>query len=215
MVIGIVVIIAMLWRLGLNSILGFWIIYIMTRPLGASLGDYLSQPAANGGLGLGATITSVIFLLAILITVIFLTMSKKDLLPSSNQSVETAQKGGLWQTFVVVGIMIIISVVGYNIRSASLSAEASFTWSDLSAFKTIEQDVLVLVESGDLAGAKVRVKDLETTWDAAQAFLKPADTARWTKIDDGIDAVLRALRSAHPTVEEAKSALELSLQQLK
>ncbi len=36
-VIGVVTIISIAWRLGLNSILSFWIIYIMTRPLGASL----------------------------------------------------------------------------------------------------------------------------------------------------------------------------------
>ncbi len=40
--------------------------YILTRPLGASLGDYLSQPKADGGLGLGTTTTSLIFLTAIL-----------------------------------------------------------------------------------------------------------------------------------------------------
>ncbi|MGO4276204.1 hypothetical protein AB4Z22_41335, partial [Paenibacillus sp. TAF58] len=45
------------WRFGLDSILAFWIAYIMTRPLGASLGDFLSQPQNNGGLGLGATDT--------------------------------------------------------------------------------------------------------------------------------------------------------------
>ena len=39
--------------------------YILTRPLGASIGDYLSQPKADGGLGLGTTTTSLIFLVAI------------------------------------------------------------------------------------------------------------------------------------------------------
>ena len=46
-------------RFGLNAILAFWIAYILTRPLGASIGDYLSQPKADGGLGLGTTVTSV------------------------------------------------------------------------------------------------------------------------------------------------------------
>ena len=50
----------------LNAILSFWIAYILTRPLGASLGDYLSQAKADGGLGLGTTVTSFIFLAAIL-----------------------------------------------------------------------------------------------------------------------------------------------------
>ena len=61
-----------------NAVLGFWLAYILTRPLGASIGDYLSQARTDGGLGLGTTITSIIFLGAILITVIYLTVTKKD-----------------------------------------------------------------------------------------------------------------------------------------
>jgi uncharacterized membrane-anchored protein len=49
-----------------NAVAAFWIAYILTRPLGASLGDLLSQPLANGGLGWGTTATSVAFLAAIL-----------------------------------------------------------------------------------------------------------------------------------------------------
>ena len=52
--------------------------YILTRPLGASIGDFLSQPKADGGLGLGTTVTSVIFLAAILAVVIYLTITKRD-----------------------------------------------------------------------------------------------------------------------------------------
>src|SRR5262249_30973899 len=44
-------------RFGLNAILAFWIAYILTRPLGASIGDFLSQPKADGGRGLGTTLT--------------------------------------------------------------------------------------------------------------------------------------------------------------
>ena len=70
-------------RFGLNAILAFWIAYILTRPLGASIGDYLSQPKADGGLGLGTTVTSVIFLSAILAIVVFLTMTKRDRIESA------------------------------------------------------------------------------------------------------------------------------------
>jgi uncharacterized membrane-anchored protein len=62
----------------LNAVAAFWIAYILTRPLGASLGDYLSQPRADGGLGLGTTVTSIIFLTAILLVVSFLTVTRKD-----------------------------------------------------------------------------------------------------------------------------------------
>jgi uncharacterized membrane-anchored protein len=47
---------------GANAVLTFWIGYILTRPLGAALGDLLSQAQTYGGLGLGAMLTSVIFL---------------------------------------------------------------------------------------------------------------------------------------------------------
>ncbi len=57
----------------LNAVLSFWIAYILTRPLGASMGDLLSQPVADGGLGLGTTGTSVLFLFVILVLVSVLT----------------------------------------------------------------------------------------------------------------------------------------------
>ena len=62
----------------LNAIAAFWIAYILTRPLGASLGDYLSQSRADGGLGLGTTATTALFLTAILVVVVFLSITKKD-----------------------------------------------------------------------------------------------------------------------------------------
>jgi uncharacterized membrane-anchored protein len=62
----------------LNSIACFWAAYILTRPLGASLGDLLSQPQGSGGLGFGATVTSGVFLAAILALVAYLTVSKTD-----------------------------------------------------------------------------------------------------------------------------------------
>ena len=64
----------------INSVLAFWIAYILTRPLGASIGDYLSADKAEGGLELGTVITSVIFLVAILATVIYLSVTKKDVI---------------------------------------------------------------------------------------------------------------------------------------
>jgi uncharacterized membrane-anchored protein len=66
------------FRLRLSGILAFWIAYVLTRPLGASIGDYLSQARDNGGLGLGATATSVLFLFTILGLVVYLTATKKD-----------------------------------------------------------------------------------------------------------------------------------------
>jgi uncharacterized membrane-anchored protein len=68
----------------LNAVVAFWIAYILTRPLGASLGDYLTQSSDNGGLGLGTVLTSVIFLVIILLTVTYLTTTKKDVVALSS-----------------------------------------------------------------------------------------------------------------------------------
>ena len=61
-----------------NAVLTFWLAYILTRPLGASLGDGLSQQKADGGLGLGTTWTSLLFLAAILMVVTYLAVTKRD-----------------------------------------------------------------------------------------------------------------------------------------
>lgn len=65
----------------LGAITAFWLAYILTRPLGASIGDWMSQPTSDGGLGLGTTDTSFIFLTAILGLVVFLSVSKRDQTP--------------------------------------------------------------------------------------------------------------------------------------
>ncbi|MGZ2744950.1 COG4705 family protein [Burkholderia stagnalis] len=59
----------MLWRLGVNAVLAFWIAYILTRPFGAALGDLLTQARAYGGLGIGAAWTSLLFLTVIVLLV--------------------------------------------------------------------------------------------------------------------------------------------------
>jgi uncharacterized membrane-anchored protein len=65
-------------RFKLNAILAFWVAYILTRPLGASIGDYLSQPSDVGGRALGTTVTSALFLGVILVVVLYLTVTKRD-----------------------------------------------------------------------------------------------------------------------------------------
>jgi uncharacterized membrane-anchored protein len=67
--------------LKVNAVLAFWTAYVLTRPLGASMGDLLSQPEADKGFGFGAGITSGIFLGLILLTVVYLTASKRDVIP--------------------------------------------------------------------------------------------------------------------------------------
>jgi uncharacterized membrane-anchored protein len=79
---AVIVVIALSWRSKfLNPVLAFWAIYVLTRPLGASIGDLLSQSKKDGGIGLGTTTTSAIFLTIILGLVVYLTRSRKDAIP--------------------------------------------------------------------------------------------------------------------------------------
>jgi uncharacterized membrane-anchored protein len=76
--------------LRLNAVLAFWIAYILTRPLGASTGDYLSQDRGAGGLGLGTVGTTVIFLLTILAVVAYLSVTKRDQAPAAVLAADAA-----------------------------------------------------------------------------------------------------------------------------
>jgi uncharacterized membrane-anchored protein len=69
--------------LNANAVLIFWVAYILTRPFGASFGDYLSQPAENGGLALGTTSTSIIFIFVITLLVAYMTLRQKKVFAGS------------------------------------------------------------------------------------------------------------------------------------
>ena len=62
---ALIALITVAYYLGGNAVLAFWLAYILTRPLGASIGDLLSQSREYGGLGLGTTYTSLAFLAVI------------------------------------------------------------------------------------------------------------------------------------------------------
>ena len=78
---GVVILIPALawWRLGLNSIAAFWAAYVITRPLGASIADYISKPAKISGFGFGDGPTALVFALAVLVLVTYLAVARPDI----------------------------------------------------------------------------------------------------------------------------------------
>ena len=272
-------ILAAAWRFGLNPILSFWLIYIMTRPLGASLGDYLSQSQNHGGLGWGATQTSVVFLTAILAVVTYLSVTHKDVIKKETIQTKVISRNNVFsQTVITLSLLVLVAGTGYYFRQSSLQGEivtgdsidteqlvlpekkqeagetaganqvevkntssvivpptASTTLTpavakptevekpvakasplgDLTSFKIITQDTLNFVLAGKPTDAKERIGDLEYEWDNAEAKLKRMDGAKWTEIDDAIDAALRQVRSVKPDSQKSAVALNSLLENLK
>ncbi len=212
---GLIVAIVAGWKLGANAVLSFWLAYILTRPLGANMGDWLGFPKDQQGLGLGVAITSVIFMAAILATVVYLTVTKADVIdkadaPRANPGREKIMLG--YFGAIAVATAGLLTWANAQPHAAPPGAEgpavitaiapgqavATFPAADVANFRTITQDMLAKVNVGDQAGATADAKNLETAWDDGQPKLKAIDGKTWTAIDGRIDAVLTAIRDANP-----------------
>jgi uncharacterized membrane-anchored protein len=241
---GLIGIITVAWRLGLDAVLAFWLAYILTRPLGASIGDYMAQPTSNGGLNLGVTVTSLILLGLIVAVVAYLSIKKPDVIDVPDDPIERAKldepetaphhrpesrRSALIQTAVTLVLIIVLGGWFYSWRSNALDAEAAAgvaattatsatatasPLGDLTAFVTITQDTLDKLTAGDQAGATTRITDLESAWDNAEATLKRRNPDAWHAVDDKIDVVLRELRSTTPNPTTETAALKALLTQM-
>ena len=67
------------WRLNLNGVVAFWAAYVVTRPIGASIVDWLGKPPKQTGLGLGDGPVSGLALIAFIALVAYLAVTKNDI----------------------------------------------------------------------------------------------------------------------------------------
>ncbi|UNB49845.1 hypothetical protein [Mycolicibacterium sp. YH-1] len=227
------------WRLGANAVLSFWLAYILTRPLGANLGDWLGMPPDQQGVGLGVAITSLIFLAAILVIVLYLSITRADVIDHTAGDRQQSSPTNPQRELVMLGYYAVLAVAAtvllgwaagqpHTASTASeaesgptaaalapgQSATAKFPTADVARFRAIVDDTVTRVQAGDQTGATTRVKDLETAWDDAQPTLQPLDGTGWSVLDGQIDDVLTALRADRPdpaTETQTLTALQVTL----
>lgn len=96
-------------------------------------------------------------------------------------------------------------------QQAPAGAQAATKLGDLSAFRAIAEDVAAKVDAQDLPAAKARIKDLEKTWDDAEAGIKPRAASDWHVLDKAIDRALDALRAGQPRQDDCKAAMDALL----
>jgi len=233
---GLIASITALWRFGANPVLSFWLAYILTRPLGANIGDFLASPrhaTAPGepvGLGLGTLWTSVVFLGLILATVIYLALSRADV--SETYDVMHAPKAvdrrrerlGL-AGFVALGV-IAAGILSWATLTphqgpaaqddgAATAPVAPMTPAQVTA--KLPQDAVTKYadlattavsqdKAGDAGGSHGTVQKMRDSWDADQAALQSADSTAWTFLDQQMDLVLKSYAIDHPGVSAAPAA---------
>ncbi len=87
-------------------------------------------------------------------------------------------------------------------------AQAASKLGELTSFRNVVADSKALLDTSDLPAAKARLKDLETSWDEAEAGLKPRAAADWHILDKAIDRALTAVRATPPDMAACKSAVD-------
>ncbi|MCL6672210.1 hypothetical protein [Streptomyces panaciradicis] len=241
---GLIAAITALWRFGANPVLSFWLAYILTRPLGANIGDWLAspkvaQPGEPTGLALGTFTTSLIFLGLILATVIYLTVTRSDVTETyeAAHAAHAAQTTGD-QRKERVGLagfgVLAVATTGLlvwahaqphvgpapetdatsTVHLAPGQAVKKFPPAKVAALKSLGSTSLRDAEAGNASGAHAAAQSLRDLWDADQASLQPLDNTGWTFLDAQMDRVLKTFGIDHPNPPMSPARQEAELNTL-
>ncbi|MDX2661087.1 COG4705 family protein [Streptomyces stelliscabiei] len=235
---GLIAAITLLWKFGANPVLSFWLAYILTRPLGANIGDWLAspkvaQPGEPTGLALGTFTTSLIFLGLILATVVYLTVTRSDVTETYEAAHAAHTTGDLRKERVgLVGFALLavattgLLIWAHNqphtgpapeedntsaVQMAPGEAVKKFPPAKVTALKTLASTSLKDARSGNEKGAHAAAQSLRDLWDADQASLQPLDQTGWDSIDAQMDKVLGTFGIDHsnPPMPAAQQEKEL------
>jgi hypothetical protein len=230
---GLIVAIAALWRFGANPVLSFWLAYILTRPLGANIGDWLASPKHATppepvGLGLGTLVTSLIFLGAITATVVYLTISRSDVVETYDATHEPTVTTNRTRERIGLAGFILLAVATAGIMtwahnqphatcdptgaSETMPAcpKAAMTPAETRAavakYQGLATKAIAQDQAGDTAASHATVQTMRDDWDADAAALQPVDKATWTALDEQMDAVLKTYAIDHGSIQPAAPA---------
>ncbi|MGW3123187.1 COG4705 family protein [Streptomyces sp. NPDC001107] len=236
---GLIGAITLLWKFGANPVLSFWLAYILTRPLGANIGDWLAspkvaQPGEPTGLDLGTFTTSLIFLGLILATVVYLTVTRSDVTETYEAAHAAHATGDPRKERVALAGFGLLAVATTGllvwahsqphvgpaaeedntsaVQMAPGQAVKKFPPAKVAALKTLASTSLKDARSGNAKGAHAAAQSLRDLWDADQASLQPLDNTGWTSIDAQMDKVLGTFGIDHsnPPMAPAQQEKELN-----
>jgi hypothetical protein len=99
------------------------------------------------------------------------------------------------RSLVLVALVLSSRVDGAGSPGAASAPRGARTvLGDLSGFRAIAADALRIAQTGDLATARARMKELEEGWERAEPKMKPLAPDQWKKVDSAIDRARRELR---------------------
>ncbi|MYU05667.1 hypothetical protein GTY81_17635 [Streptomyces sp. SID8366] len=236
---GLIAAITLLWRFGANPVLSFWLAYILTRPLGANIGDWLASPKVAQspgdptGLALGTFTTSLIFLGLILATVVHLTVTRSDVTEAHDAAhvpqtaADPRRERVALAGFGLLAVATVVLLVWAHSRPhvgpapesdatstvhlAPGQAVKKFPPAKVAALRALASTSLKDARSGNAGGAHAAAQSLRDLWDADQATLQPLDNTGWTFLDAQMDQVLKTFGIDHPNppMPQARQEAEL------